>query len=451
MKSTPARITALLLLLLTAAISACVKSDYVAPTLPTMVTNDVIIDPTSATAYASAYIAAGTTTFTAYGVCWSATNQTPTVDDSKTSETLNLYSFSSTLTGLSSNTTYYVRAYGTNSAGTAYGNVVKFTTGTDQSNAFRNVSTLAGSIAAGFVNGTGSAAQFNSPMGMVTDAAGNIYVCDSFNSAIRKITPSGVVTTIGGTGELGYLDGTTAVAKFYSPSGLALDASGNVYVADRGNNVIRKITPAGVVSTFAGTGNAGYADGNATAATFNTPSGLAFDASGNLFVADMGNNLIRKVTGAGVVTTVAGSRAAGFISGTGTTAVLYKPNSIAFDAAGNMYVTEQYNNVVRKITADYTVTTFAGGPNTSFIGSPTAVAIDATGNVFIADYNGRILKISSNKILTVLAGTSGTSGFANGAGGSALFNNPQGIAVDAGGNVYVSDFANNLIRKVGAN
>lgn len=453
MKRTSTQIKVLLLVLITAGLSACVKSnDAVAPVLSTMVTYDVVIDPTSTSAWSGGFLTSGTASFTAYGVCWSATNQEPTIADSKTSETILLTSYTSNLTGLSPNTIYYARAYATNAAGTGYGNVIKFTTSSDQSNVYKTVSTLAGSLTTGFVNGTGTAALFNSPMGMATDAAGNIYVSDSFNSAIRKITPAGIVTTVAGTGELGYLDGTAATAKFYSPSGLAIDASGNILVADRGNNMIRKITPAGVVSTFAGSGNAGYADGTGTAATFNTPSGVAFDAAGNLYVADYGNNLIRKITAAGVVTTVAGSRAVGYANGLGTAANFNKPGSIALDAAGNIYVTEQNNNAIRKISTDYTVTTFAGGPAAiTLVGSPSAISIDATGNMFIADYDGRILKISAGKILTVLAGRSGTKGSTDGAGGSASFNNPQGIASDASGNVYVADFGNNLIRKVSAN
>jgi hypothetical protein len=252
MKKTSTQIKVLLLILITG-LSACNKGS--SDVLPKMIT---------------------------YDVCWSATNQEPTIADSKTSEPLVLISCTSNLTGLSPNTTYYARAYATNSGGTGYGNVIKFTTGSDQSNSYKAVSTLAGSITPGFVNGTGTAAMFNSPMGMTTDAAGNIYVSDSYNSAIRKITPAGVVTTVAGIGQLGYLNGPAASAEFYSPSGLAIDASGNIFVADRGNNMIRKITPAGVVSTFAGSGNAGYSDGTGIAATFNTPSGVAFFGAGKL-------------------------------------------------------------------------------------------------------------------------------------------------------------------------
>jgi sugar lactone lactonase YvrE len=452
MKKTSTQIKVLLVLLITTGLSACMKSNNLVATLPAMITYDVVIDPTSTSAWSGAFLTSGTSSFTAYGVCWSTTNKEPTIADSKTSEPLVLLSCTSNLTGLSPNTTYYARAYATNSAGTGYGNVIKFTTGSNQSNAYKAVSTLAGNLTPGFVNGTSTAAMFNSPMGMATDAAGNVYVSDSYNSAIRKITPAGVVTTIAGIGQLGYLDGPAATAKFYSPSGLAIDANGNIFVADRGNNMIRKITPAGVVSTFAGSGNAGYTDGTGTAATFNTPSGVAVDASGNLYVADYGNNLIRKITSAGVVTTVAGNRVVGYANGQGIAAIFNKPTSIAIDAAGNIYVTEPYNNAIRKISADYMVTTLAGGPSaTTLVGSPIAINIDATGNMFIADFNGRILKISAGKILTVLAGKSGTTGSTDGDGNNALFNKPQGITSGASGNIYIADFGNNLIRKVNSN
>lgn len=441
----------LLLLIVVAGISACTKGTNTATTIPTLVTVDVVTDNKGTSAYTGGFVTSGVSNYTAYGVCYSTTNQEPTIADTKVTENVVSYIFSNTLTGLTPNTVYYLRAYATNSAGTGYGNTIKFTTGGDVSGIFAQVSTFAGNGAPGFANGTGTAASFNAPTGVATDASGNIYVADASNSSIRKITPGGVVTTLAGNGVLGYQDGPGATAQFYSPSGLAVDAAGNVYVADRGNHLIRKITASGVVSTLAGSGSVNYNDGTGAAASFNTPTAVALDASGaNLYVADLGNNLIRKVTTAtGAVSTIAGSRTQGFKNGISTEANFNKPSGIALDAAGNIYVAEAGSNVIRKITSDFLVNVYVGGPGaTTVVAAPTSLAFDAAGNMYITDRNGRILKINTQKQLTVLAGTSGTNGSTNGSGSTALFNGPSGIAADAQGNVYVADAGNNLIRKV---
>jgi len=212
------------------------------------------------------------------------------------------------------------------------------------------VSTFAGGGAPGNMDGTGSAASFNQPIGLAVDAAGNVYVADSGNNEIRKITPAGAVTTLAGNGTAGNADGNGAAASFFSPSGVAIDAAGNVYVADEANNEIRKITSTGAVTTLAGNGYPGSSDGTAFEATFNAPNGVGVDATGNVYVADSGNREIRKITLAGVVSTLAGPRALNSNDGIGSSASFSVPAGVAVDAAGNVYVADSGKNEIRKIT-----------------------------------------------------------------------------------------------------
>ena len=322
---------------------------------------------------------------------------------------------------------------------------------------YGQISTFAGSGIFGFLNGTGTAAKFNTPTGIATDIAGNIYVADYGNNVIRKITPAGVVTTLAGSGVIGSKDSTGTGASFHFPAGVATDVAGNVYVADQSNNLIRKITSAGVVTTLAGSGVPGAVNGTGTTASFNNPDGVATDTAGNVYVADFTNNLIRKITPAGVVTTLAGSGTPGATNGTGTAASFNAPFSVATDAAGNVYVADRQNNLIRKITPGGVVTTLAGsgvhgaangtGTAASF-GAPNGVATDAAGNVYVAEYdNNDIRKITHAGVVTTIAG-SDTSGSANGIGAAASFKTPYGVAGDASGYIYVADADNALIRKI---
>jgi streptogramin lyase len=216
------------------------------------------------------------------------------------------------------------------------------------------VTTLAGTASpyGGSADDTGTAARFNGPQGVAVDGAGNVFVADTYNDTIRKISPSGEVTTLAGTaGSLGSADGTGAAARFSGPSGVAVDGAGNVFVADSGNHTIRKIAPSGVVTTLAGTARSeGSADGTGTAARFAYPNGVAVDGAGNLFVADGNNHSIRKITPSGVVTTFAGTAvSSGSADGAGTSASFYAPYGVAVDGAGNVFVADLNNNNIRKI------------------------------------------------------------------------------------------------------
>ncbi len=267
---------------------------------------------------------------------------------------------------------------------------------------------LAGSSGtAGSADGTGSAALFKDPYGLALDSSGNLYVADKANDTIRMVTAAGVVTTLAGTpGSVGTTDGTGAAAQFNQPVGLAVASGGVIYVADSSNYTIRKIASGGVVTTLAGApGKSGYIDATGGSAEFNQPYGIAIDGSGNLYVTELGNNTVRMVTSGGVVTTLAGTAgSAGSTDGTGTAARFNQPIGIAIDGSGNLYVADSNNNTIRKIASGGVVTTLAGSP--------------------------------------------GSAGTADGTGSAARFRSPRGVATDAAGNIYVADSGNCTIRKV---
>jgi hypothetical protein len=312
----------------------------------------------------------------------------------------------------------------------------------------------------GSTDGSGSEARFADPADVATDAAGNVYVADTGNHTVRKVTPAGVVTTFAGlAGVSGSSDGS-GTARFNHPSGVAVDSAGNVYVADTDNNEIRKVTITGVVTTVAGlAGVGGSDDGTGSAASFNGPSGIVADAAGDLFVADTLNHTIRKVTPAGVVSTVAGvAGASGATDAIGSTARFHGPQGLALDASNNLFVADTNNNAIRKVvTASGVVTTVAGragiagstdGANSqALFHFPCGVAVDGMGNLYVADTDNHTLReIASSGAVSTLAGLAGSSGSADGAGTAARFAFPTGVAVDSSGDVYVADTSNHTIR-----
>jgi streptogramin lyase len=322
------------------------------------------------------------------------------------------------------------------------------------------VTTIVGSGTQGANNGIGTTASFYRPCGLTIDASNYIYVADELNHLIRKISSTNDVTTFAGSGAKGAANGISTIASFNFPAGVAVDKNGNVFVADPLNNSIRKVTSSGIVSTFAGNGNIGAANGKDTSASFYEPLGVTVDTIGNVYVADRFNNLIRKITPTGIVSTLAGNINGGSTNGIGTNATFNQPFGVAVDASGNVFVADTYNHLIRKITTTGVVSTLAGSGiigNSNGIGvaasfnHPFGIAVDATGNIFVADsYNNLIRKISPIGEVSTIAG-SGIKGSTNGIGTSASFNEPFGITVDANGNIYVSDRLNHLIRKISIN
>jgi DNA-binding beta-propeller fold protein YncE len=431
---------------------SCNKSEKAEVVLPAAETYPVVAYLTSTSVQTGVYITSigSSATLTATGVVYSSTNQTPTINDSKTSDGT-AYVYKSSITGLTPGTTYYARSYIQNEAGVGYGSVIKFTTSATTADTTVAVTTLAGSSTGGFANGTGAAASFNNPQGTAVDASGNVYVSDSFNHVIRKITPAGVVTTYAGAaGILGFTGGTTSTARFYSPQGIAFDQAGNLYVADQGNNAIYKITTTGTVTILAGNGLPGYAEGTGSAARFYAPQGIAADAQGNVYVADRNNNRIRKVTQAGVVTTFAGTGTVGaYVGDASTVAQFNRPVAVAVDATGNnVYVADQGNYAIRKVTAGNVSTLIGNSFFKGLLNIPAGIAVDVANNLYVTDQSGRILKISNQNVLYTLAGKTETPGFLDGSKATALFSSPIGVAVSGTNTLYVADYNNNRIRKL---
>jgi serine/threonine protein kinase, bacterial len=320
-----------------------------------------------------------------------------------------------------------------------------------------DVKTLTGSVIPGANNGTFSESSFLCPNAVAVDRDGNVYIADTLNSVIRKAAAVGEVTTLSWTPAGVTQSGPATNAALGEPTGVAVDSSRNVYIAERGANRISEITPRGVMNVVAGTGMAGSADGPATAASFNSPSGLAMDKDGNIYVADTANHLVRKITPDGKVSTLAGSGTPGSSNGAGKAASFNRPTGVAVDSTGDLYVADEGNNLIRKISPDGTVSTLAGtgakgwddGPATvASFNRPFGVAVDFYGTVFVADTGNNVIRqVTPDGTVTTLAGT-GVKGSSNGKGKEAAFKYPQGIAVDPNGNLYVADTGNSMIREI---
>jgi len=335
---------------------------------------------------------------------------------------------------------------------------------------------VAGNSRAGFSgdNGPATSAQLNAPAGLAIDSGGNLFIADSRNNRIRRVSASGVITTFAGTGTSSngggpgvYNDGGPATSGLLRlPMGVAVDKSGNVYIADTGDNSIRKVSTDGNIITVVGDSFPGFLGdgGNAQNAELHTPQDVAVDSNGNLFIADTANSVIREVTAAGVISTFAGTTASGF-AGDGaaaTAAALFVPISVSVDGSGNVYIAENGDGRIRKVDTKGIITTIVGTGTAGFadnndatkgqLNSPTGIAVDSSGNLYIADFlNLRVRKVAGNNLSTVAG--NGVFSF-SGDGGQALnaqMNGPQGVAVDASGNIYVSDTSNHVVRRVASN
>jgi serine/threonine protein kinase/sugar lactone lactonase YvrE len=303
----------------------------------------------------------------------------------------------------------------------------------------------------GSTDGDGAAARFLAPGGLVADGAGNLYVADTGNNTIRKITPDGVVITLAGQpGAHGSHDGLGSAASFFAPFGIAVDKFGNIYVAEVGNCAIRTITPVGLVKTLAGlAGNPGANDGVGDNAQFRNPFGIAVDNSGAVYVADTGNSTIRKITPLGAVTTLAGlALGNGNTDGTGGNARFWQPQGVALDKSGNIYVADTGNNALRKIIpvgTNWLVTqpfksATLGNPGsiaaTSPLKNPQSLSVDDNASIYVADADNLAIRILSSPGAVTTVAFTGDLG------------HPDALTVDGRGNIYVADTPNNVIRKL---
>ncbi|KAI8904840.1 hypothetical protein EDD86DRAFT_258662 [Gorgonomyces haynaldii] len=323
--------------------------------------------------------------------------------------------------------------------------------------ALLTVSTFAGDGTGQSTDGDGIAARFNGPYAIKSNASGYLFVADYSGYKIRVISPSGLVSTLAGNGNYGYTNGNAASAAFSYPSGLCLDTTGNVYVADYNNHCIRMISLDGTVSTFVGslTGTSGTTNAVGTSAKFNYPTDCEFDSQGNMYVVDSSNHRIRKVTPSGSVTTLVGGLA-GFLDANGTDARFTYPYNLVISPSDDLYIAENVNRRIRKVTLDGVVTTLAGdgsqavvdgtGTSASF-DAPQGIAFGPSGDLYVVEgLQHRVRKVTLSGVVTTIAGT--VSGYINGDETVARLRNPTGLAFNSSGVLFIADFNNNRIRQI---
>lgn len=316
--------------------------------------------------------------------------------------------------------------------------------------------TLVGNGESDFNDGLGTAAMLSYPWGLASDIHGNIYVADRFNHRIRKVTPTGQITTIAGHREPALRNGDALQARFDNPVGLALDQQGQLFIADTGNHLIRLLTSAGQVFTLAG-GKAGFSDGSAAVGQFRNPSAIALNQNGYLYIADTQNHRIRRLSPDNkTIETVAGTGEQGWQDGTALKARFFSPRSLAFDTQGNLYISDGFNHCIRKLSTDGAVITVAGNRQAGFrdgaaaqaqFHEPQGITVDAAGNLYVADTNNhRIRLLKASGTVSTLIG--GSPGYAEGDIASGRLRAPTDIALVAPRTIYIADSQNHRIRRL---
>jgi sugar lactone lactonase YvrE len=326
----------------------------------------------------------------------------------------------------------------------------------------QNITTIAGdgTMTSAGDGGPATAASFYYPMGVATDATGNVFVADMMGKKFRKINTSGIITTVAGGGTKVLIDGVPATDEWFSrATAIAVDNAGNMYVCDYQISDVWKINTSGIINRIAGKGTIAFSgdNGPATDAELDSPTGVAVDAAGNVYIADSWNNRIRKINTAGIITTVAGNGAGTYTGdgGPATAASLQTPMGVAVDLSGNIYIADKYNYVIRKVNTSGIISTFAGGgsggsgvPATAAdIGWPENVATDASGNVYIVN-SAAAFKVNTSGTIYHIAGSGGGFGGDGGPATACLFDGVVAVAADSKQNVYISDQQNNRIRKI---